>query len=119
MNKLWVILRSIGLISVLGFVWFLFNLNATAGDAKKLAESNNEVIQQLSRIAYGTDTELKLLLKLGAISKKTYIELQELPTTPTDSAGELYNEWYLVGDSVIYLIEANPDCARVTRIPIQ
>jgi hypothetical protein len=120
MKHLWKIIKPVGVVSVLAFVWFLFELDATASNAAEQAKINSQMITEVARLASKVGDQLDLLLKLGAISKKTYHELRKLPTTPADSTGKPFDEWYLVGDTVIYLIQTPPDCgATIHQIPIR
>ena len=64
-------------------------------------------------------SDLKLLLKLGGITKQTYEDLRMLPTTPADENGKPFEEWYLIVDDAIYIIKTTADCkARVEKIPL-
>jgi hypothetical protein len=120
MKHLRKLIGSIGFVSAIAFIWFLFELDATASGAADQAKINSQMITQVARLASKVGDQLDLLLKLGAISKETYVELRKLPTTPADSTGEPFDEWYLVGDTVIYLIQTPPDCgATVHQIPIR
>ena len=103
------------LITAILFVWST-NRIAVAGSEK--AATNQQTIYELAKLTNKVNDNLELLLRLGEISKETYEDLRMLPTEPMSPEGEPYNEWYLVGETEIYLIKIPDTCdATVVKIP--
>jgi hypothetical protein len=112
----WKFLTTIG--AVVCLIWMALNVRSMASDALQKSDNNAAAIAQVAMLAREVNSQLDLLVKMGAISKQTWEDLRMVPTKPYDSAGQPVPEWYLVGDGAIYLVKAKPDCLpTIVQIP--
>lgn len=99
-------------------IWTALNTYSMASDAVQQSKDNAAMITQVAMLAREVNSQLDLLVKMGAISKQTWEDLRMVPTKPFDSLGQPVAEWYLVGDGAIYLVKAKPDCLpTIVQIP--
>jgi len=104
--------------AMVAVVWTALDVRTMASDAMQQSKDNAAMITQVAMLAREVNSQLDLLVKMGAISKQTWEDLRMLPTKPYDSAGFAIAEWYLVGDDAIYLIKAKPECLpTVIKVP--
>lgn len=91
-----------------------------AQDAEEINKGQYKLITQNARRLDKMDTELKLMFKLGAISKETFDDLRMMPKEPVDAEGNVNKEWYLIGEEDIYIIKLPDSCdANVVKMPIE
>jgi hypothetical protein len=109
----------IGLM-VLGFGWWLRTIDATAGEAKKMAEQNAQINAKLSAIVVESNTKLQVYLEIMGFDDEAAREWAEMPRKcPTDTLGHpiIWEPWlevkegldvgirYMVNDSLDVLID--------------
>jgi hypothetical protein len=112
----WKFLTTMG--AIVALIWMALDVRSMASDAAKQSENNAAMITQVAILAREVNSQLDLLVKMGAISKDTWEDLRMVPTKPYDGDGHPVAEWYLVGDEAIYLIKADTACLpTVEKIP--
>lgn len=115
--KKWI--DRLGWLAIIGIVAWAVRLevtvNAHASEIQQTAINQRELIKLTSKV----NSELDLLFKLGAIDQEWYENLRTLPASPIDENGNAAKQYYILADSVAYLITIPEDCEVIIKeIPI-
>jgi len=77
-------------VVIFGAIWWAATVDATASDAKKIAESNQKINEKLTAIIVADNAKLETLFKLAGIDEDQIRKWREMPKEPVrDSSGNI------------------------------